>query len=68
MKSQWIRVALVFAAVLAALVLAAPGGSDTGRGETVKPSWKGEVIALKTAARSSYAVRHARCAERISDL
>lgn len=68
MISHWIRVALVLAAALAALVLAAPGGSDNGRGETMKPNRKGEVIALKTAVRSSYAVRHARCAERISDL
>jgi hypothetical protein len=68
MMSHWIRVALVLAATLVALLLAAPGGSDTGRAETVKPGWKGEVIALKTAARGNYAVRHARCAERISDL
>ncbi len=69
MMSHWIRVALVLAAALAALVLAAPGGSDTVRGEKVKPTRKGEVVALKTVAASSrYAVRHARCAERLSDL
>jgi hypothetical protein len=67
--SHWIRVAFVLAAVLVPLVLAAPCGSDTGRGETVKPARKGEVIALKAVStKSSYAVRHARCAERLSDL
>lgn len=66
MKRHWIRLAFVLvAAVLAALLLAGRGGSGTV--DTAKPSRKGEVIALKTAARSGYAVRHARCADRLSD-